>query len=105
MTNNENVLAEDAGDKTPASNAPDKDPEQQQTVEIPISAFPTPPKPNATVQLRVISVDANGGIVNAVVMEPEGPGGSDSLAAEFNQPSGGSSASDQKPMRYQNQMT
>jgi hypothetical protein len=84
MKNND-VMAEDAGDDTPASGSPDGD-YQQQTVQIPISACPDTPKPGAMLQFKVVSVDQNAGTVNAVCVEPEEEqGGSDSLAAEFNQ--------------------
>jgi hypothetical protein len=81
-----NVVAEDADAGAPGAAAPG--PEEQQTVEIPLSAFASPPKPGAMVQMKVISVDANSGVVNAVPMAPENmdEGGSDSMAKEFDQP-------------------
>lgn len=77
------VMAEDTA---PASPAPDAD--QQQTIELPASAFKTAPKEGETIQLKVVSVDANSGVINAVPVEaaPEA-GGSDSMAAEFDEQS------------------
>lgn len=83
-------MAEDAGSDTPAPPAPKSD-YQQQTVSIPISACPTPPKPGAMLQFKVVSVDQNSGNVNAVCVEPEKEeGGSDSMASEFNDMKGAS---------------
>lgn len=67
-----------------ADAAPPSAPGEQQTIPIPLSAFPVPPKPGGMVQLKVISIDQNAGAVNAVVMAPDTDGGSDSLANEFN---------------------
>jgi len=62
--------------------------QEQETVEIPLSALEGAPKPGAMIQMKVISVDQNANCVYAVPVmgETPGPGGSDSLAAEFNQP-------------------
>ena len=75
------VLSEDA--------APDAPPEadQQPTVEIPLASFGgTPPEEGSTIQLKVVSVDTQNGVVNAMPMQaqPDDGGGSDSMAAEFN---------------------
>lgn len=48
------------------------------------------PKPGSTISLKVVSVDENSGVINATPMpmpmgQPEA-GGSDSMAAEFDQP-------------------
>lgn len=84
---NESVMDEGGGSDAPASGSDDQ--YQQQTVSIPISACPTPPKPGAMLQFKVVSVDQNAGMVNAVCVDDGGDdggdGGSDSLAAEFNQ--------------------
>lgn len=80
---NNNVMSEDGGEETPPSNGK---PEEQQTVEIPLSACPTPPKPGQILHFKVVSIDQNGGVINAVCTDyGPGQGGSDSLANEFNQ--------------------
>lgn len=71
-------MAEDAEPSESGDNA--------ETVEIPLSAFPQPPEPNATIQLKVISVDADNGVVNATVIQGNDGGGSDDMAKEFDQP-------------------
>lgn len=77
-------MAEDGGGG--AAPADGDSPQQQQTVPLPLSAFPAPPKPGQVCQFKVISIDQNAGAANAVYLQPEpGAGGSDSLAAEFNQ--------------------
>jgi hypothetical protein len=77
------VMAEDSGDAPDAQAA-----DQAQTVELPVAAFgQAMPNPGDTVSLKVVSVDAQNGVVNATVMPPQaGPqmGGSDAMAAEFN---------------------
>lgn len=78
-----NVMAEDGGDKAPPSDAGKQ--EEQQTIPVPVSAFPAPPKPGSMVQLKVISIDQNAGVVNTVIMPAESAGGSDGLASEFNE--------------------
>ena len=72
--------------------APDAPPEadQQPTVEIPLASFGgTPPEEGSTIQLKVVSVDTQNGVVNAMPMQaqPDDGGGSDSLASEFSQKS------------------
>ena len=89
------VMDEKSGmdDESPSPGMdPRKQEQEQETVEIPLSALPAPPKPGAMIQMKVISIDQNAKCVYAVAMsgEPGGPpgqtpGGSDSLAAEFNQ--------------------
>lgn len=57
-------------------------------VEIEADAFPDA-KEGDTICLKVVSVDANGGIINATPMPQAGgesDGGSDSMAAEFSAP-------------------
>ena len=63
-----------------------QDDEQAQTVEVPLSAAPQA-KPGAMLTLKVISIDQQGGVINAVVtpMEAQG-GGSDEMAQEFDKP-------------------
>lgn len=63
-----------------------QDQEQQQTVEIPLSACPTC-KEGDTIPLKVISIDQNGGVINAVVQEYQSgkPGGSDAMAEEVDE--------------------
>ena len=74
------VMAEDA----PASRPEPAQDDQQQTVELPLAAFKTPPKEGETIQLKVVSIDSNSAVINAVPVAaaPES-GGSDSMAAEF----------------------
>lgn len=61
------------------------------SIEIPLSSLPAAPTAGATIYLKVVSVDEQAGVVNAVPtteMEEdtaEGEGGSDELASEFNQ--------------------
>jgi hypothetical protein len=59
--------------------------DQAQTVEAPLSALGDV-KEGDTVQMKVISVDSQGGVVNLAPMKPEeqpGPGGTDGMADEF----------------------
>ncbi len=60
-----------------------------ESIEIPLASLPTPPKEGDTITLKVISVDEQAGVVNAVPDQQEetaeGEGGSDQLASEFNQ--------------------
>lgn len=70
-------------------NSPEPSPgaDQQPTVEIPLASFGgTPPEEGSTIQLKVVSVDTQNGVVNAMPMQaqPDDGGGSDSMAAEFN---------------------
>lgn len=89
MTNNPagSPVASDGGSSSDQS--PDEK-QQTQTVEIPLSAVGQV-KAGDTITLKVISVDEQGGVVNAAPMSQqaeEGPeaGGSDSLAAELDNP-------------------
>jgi hypothetical protein len=87
MTTNNNVMREDAPAPQAGASAPPENPDQRQTVEIPLSACPTPPKPGQVLNFKVISIDQNQKVINAVCTDyDQGQGGSDSLAAEFNQP-------------------
>ena len=62
-----------------------QDQDQQQTVEIPLSAMPSA-KEGATISLKVISVDSQNGVINAVAMQaPVGTPNSDGLADELEQ--------------------
>jgi hypothetical protein len=85
ITKSNDVMDEDAGGQTPASGS--NSGYEKQTVSIPITACPTPPKPGDSLQFKVVSVDANAGTVNAVCEDSreDQAGGSDSLADEFNQ--------------------
>lgn len=60
-----------------------------QSIEIPLSALSVAPAAGATISLRVVSVDEQAGVVNAVPVseteEEPTEGGSDELAEEFNQ--------------------
>jgi hypothetical protein len=90
------VMGEDSAPDDSQGAAPAMDPrkkeQEQETVEIPLSALEGAPKPGAMIQMKVVSVDQNANCVYAVPVmggEPSGPpgqtpGGSDSLAAEFN---------------------
>ena len=88
MTNNPTGSPVTEGGSTPP---PSPGAEQQtQTVEIPLSAVGQV-KAGDTITLKVISVDEQGGVVNAAPMSQqaeESPeaGGSDSLAAELDNP-------------------
>jgi hypothetical protein len=62
---------------------------QQSTVEIPLASFGgNPPQEGSTIQLKVVSVDTQNGVVNAMPMQgaPDDDGGSDSMASEFDKP-------------------
>jgi hypothetical protein len=77
------------GDDLMGEDAPDGG-EQQQTVELPLSAFGgTPPQANATFSGKVVSVDAQNGVVNATIMPMEAPekSATDSMADEIDQKS------------------
>lgn len=73
------VMQEDA----PAPGGAD----QQQTAEIPMAVFgDKPPKEGDTCTFKVVAVNADSGSVTMAYMaqdEPEGPGGTDGMAAEF----------------------
>jgi exosome complex RNA-binding protein Csl4 len=84
-----NPMAEDDAEAPDTGGAqPD---EQGQTVEIPLAALAgQTPNPGDVVRLKVVSVDQNQGIVNAVYDQSGGSTpsakGSDALAADFNKP-------------------
>lgn len=72
------VMSEDAPKETPESGGE----EQHQTVEIPLSALEEKDlKPGSMIQLKVISVDSDNGVVNAVCTDYGQEGGSDELAS------------------------
>lgn len=79
-------MSEDA-EASPDSEHPSQDNDQQQTIEIPLAAVPDA-KANETITLKVISIDSEVGIVNAVAVKApaEGPGGTAGMASEFDQP-------------------
>jgi hypothetical protein len=95
-------MTEDAGDDqaAPAASGADDD---AQTVEIPISACEgMTPKPGQVLPFKVVSVDANNGVINAVYAAPQGAGGgSDSMASEFNDPQDAGSQSSPPAARGQ----
>lgn len=65
--------------------APEGSDDQAQTVEIPLAALGgAMPKEGDTLQLKVVSVDEQGGVVNATAMKPEASGSAtDEMADEF----------------------
>lgn len=71
--------------ETGSADSQDSDSDSSTTVEIPLSAFDTPPAEGDTISLKVISVDVDNGVINATPIESEDSesGGSDSLAADF----------------------
>jgi hypothetical protein len=72
-------------DGQPGDDAGGQQQDQAQTVEAPLSAFGDV-KEGDTVQMKVISVDSQGGVVNLAPMKAEeqpGPGGTDGMADEF----------------------
>ena len=77
-------MAEDPANASPAASPDGNEP---QTVEIPLSANPQA-KEGDTIQLKVVSVDQENGVINAVPAQaaPADAGGSDSMAEEFNEP-------------------
>lgn len=77
-------------DMDAAGSAPGGDDEAAETVSIPMSAIGGQQvKPGDVIRLKVVSVDTESGAINAVYDHgddaPAG-GGSDSMAAEFDQP-------------------
>ena len=69
---------------TPQQSGADEQEESAETVELPAASFPNA-KEGDTVQLTVVSVDAEGGTITATPVEAEesDEGGSDSMAAEL----------------------
>ena len=62
-------MTEDAPATPPASVAPQ---DSGQTIEAPVAAFGSmPPKEGDICQFRVISVDANSGVVNLSLVQPD----------------------------------
>ena len=70
---------------TPQQSGADNE-EATETVELPVASFPAA-KEGDTIELTVVSVDAEGGTITATPAEAEEPaeeeGGSDAMAAEI----------------------